>query len=232
MWNSPAETMMTERIVLFGGTFDPVHNGHLIAARAVAEERGYRRITLVPSAKGPHKGPAVASNADRLEMLNLAVDGEDLFEVSQAELQRPAPSYTFDTLREIQRACGGARPIDLVIGADMLADLPDWYRADDVVKMARFVIAARPPWHERIGAISALLSGRFGKRLAADLIVGICTTPLIDISSSEIRERLAAGLPIRYMVPDAVEEYIRSRGLYLRDGSSAPVCGDGVDGAP
>jgi len=220
---------MTERIVLFGGTFDPVHNGHLIAARAVAEQRGYRHITLVPSAKGPHKGPAVASDADRLKMLNLAVDGEDLFEVSQTELQRAGPSYTFDTLREIQEACGDDSPLDLVIGADMLADLPNWYRADDVVKLARLVIAARPPWHEKIGAISALLAERFGKRLAADLIVGICTTPLIDISSSEIRERLAAGLSIRYLAPDAVEEYIRSRGLYLRDESSDSACGEDTD---
>ena len=221
---------MSERIVLFGGTFDPVHNGHLIAARAVAEQRGYRRITLVPSGRGPHKSPPVASDADRLEMLNLAVEGDDLFEVSQAELQRAAPSYTFDTLQEIQQACGGDRPIDLVVGADMLADLPDWYRADDVVKLARFVIAARPPWHEKADALSALLAERFGKRPAADLIVGICTTPLIDISSSDIRERLAEGLSIRYMVPDAVEEYIRSRCLYISDGPSAPACGDDLDG--
>lgn len=220
---------MTERIVLFGGTFDPVHNGHLIAARAVGEQRGYRRITFVPSARGPHKGPAVASDADRLKMLNLAVDGEDMFEVSQAELQRPAPSYTFDTLQEIKEACDDDTPIDLVVGADMLADLINWYRADDVVKMARLVIAARPPWHEKIGAISALLAERFGKHQAADLVVGICTTPLIDISSSEIRERLTAGLPIRYMVPDAVEEYIRSRGLYLRDKLSDSVCGANTD---
>ena len=221
---------MTERIVLFGGTFDPVHNGHLIAARTVAEQRGYRRITFVPSARGPHKGPAVASNADRLEMLNLAIDGEDMFEVSQAELQRPAPSYTFDTLQEIQEACGDETPIELVIGADMLADLPNWYRADDVVKMARLVIAARPPWHEKISAISALLAERFGKHLAADLIAGTCTTPLIDISSSEIRERLASGLSIRYMVPDAVEKYIMSRGLYLRDKLSDSACGDSTAG--
>ncbi len=222
--------MMTERIVLFGGTFDPVHNGHLIAARAVAEERGYRRVTLVPSGRGPHKGPAAAPDTDRLEMLNLAVKGDDLFEVSQTELQRAAPSYTFDTLLEIREACGDDRPIDLVVGADMLADLPDWYRADDVVKMARFVIAARPPWHEKMGAISALLVERFGKHLAGDLIVGICATPLIDISSSAIRERLSAGLSIRYMAPDAVEEYIRSRSLYLCDGSGAPVCGECADG--
>lgn len=219
LYGHSPEKKMPDRIVLFGGTFDPVHNGHLIAARAVAEQRGYRRITLVPSARGPHKGPASASDADRLEMLNLAVDGEDLFEVSQAELKRPAPSYTYDTLQEIHQASDGDTRIDLIVGADMLADLPNWYRADDVVKLAKIVIAARPPWQEKIDAISAVLAERFGKRLAADLIVGFCTTPLIDISSSEIRKRLAAGESIRHMVPDAVEKYITSRGLYRRESS-------------
>ena len=211
---------MNERIVLFGGTFDPVHNGHLIAARAVAEQRGYRRITLLPSGGGPHKGPAAASDADRLKMLRLAVEGDDLFEVSQTELDRAAPSYTYDTLREIHEgfAIGSDRAIDLVIGADMLADLPDWYRADDVVKLARLVIAARPPWHERVGAISALLGERFGKRLGGELLAGMCITPLVDISSSAIRARLSEGLSIRHMVPEAVEGYIKSQGLYLRDG--------------
>ncbi|MBC8372147.1 MAG: hypothetical protein H8E53_01025, partial [Planctomycetes bacterium] len=131
--------------------------------------------------------------------------------------------------QEIKEARGDDTPIDLVIGADMLADLINWYRADDVVKMARLVIAARPPWHEKIGTITALLAERFGKHRAADLVVGICTTPLIDISSSEIRQRLAAGLPIRYMVPDAVEEHIRSRGLYLREKLSDSACGENAD---
>ncbi|MCP4377052.1 MAG: nicotinate (nicotinamide) nucleotide adenylyltransferase [bacterium] len=206
--------MDSERIVLFGGAFDPVHNGHLIAARAVAEQRGYRRITLVPSARGPHKAPASASNTDRLEMLNLAISGDDLFEVSQSELEREALSYTFDTLNEIRSDCGDDRAIDLIVGADMLADLPNWHRADEVVKMARFVVAARSPWNDKLKAITALLTERFGKSLANDLVVGICETPLIDISSTEIRQRLAAGLSPRYMVPDAVGKYIVSRGLY------------------
>ncbi|MDP6635041.1 MAG: nicotinate (nicotinamide) nucleotide adenylyltransferase [Phycisphaerae bacterium] len=221
---------MDERIVLFGGAFDPVHNGHLIAARAVAEQRGYKRITLVPSSRGPHKGPAVASDADRLEMLNRAVQGDDLFEVSQVELQRPSPSYTFDTLQEIRESCQDDRAIELVIGADMLADVPNWYRADDVVKLAKLIIAARPPWHERMGAISALLVERFGKHLASDLAAGMCTTPLIDISSSEIRKRLGGGLSVRYMVPAAVNEYIKSQGLYIEDISSDPVDNNDVAG--
>ncbi|MBT3200467.1 MAG: nicotinate (nicotinamide) nucleotide adenylyltransferase [Phycisphaerales bacterium] len=205
---------MSDPIVLFGGTFDPVHNGHLIAARAIAEQRGYRKMTLVPSARGPHKGPAAASDADRLKMLQLAIAGDNLFKISEIELQRPAPSYTYDTLREIRESCGDDRAIDLVIGADMLADMPNWYRADDVVKLARLVIAARPPWDQEAPQIASLLDERFGKCLSEGMIAGMCKTPLIDISSSEIRRRLGSGASIRYMVPDAVEQYIRARGLY------------------
>ena len=208
------ENAMNDPIVLFGGTFDPVHNGHLIIARAVGEQRGYRKITLVPSSRGPHKGPAAASDADRVKMLQLAVEGDDLFEVSQIELQRPAPSYTYDTLREIRESCGADRPIDLIIGADMLADLPNWYRADDVVKLARLVIAARPPWDQQSAEIADLLDERFGKCLAEDMIEGICKTPLIGISSTDIRQRLGEGLSVRYMVPDAVGEYIKKHNLY------------------
>ena len=215
---------MNERIVLFGGTFDPVHNGHLISARAIAEQRGYNRITLVPSARGPHKGPAAASDADRLAMLELAITGEDLFDISRVELERPAPSYTYDTLQDIR--AGGDTAIELVIGADMLEDLPNWYRADDVVEMARFVIAVRPPWHEKLDSIAACLAERFGKKAAADLVADVCTTPLIDISSSDIRERLGSGLSIRNMVPDAVGEYIVSRGLYFSDRSAGQNEGD------
>ena len=204
---------MNERIVLFGGAFDPVHNGHLISARAVAEQRRYSRITLVPSARGPHKGPAAASDADRLEMLRLAVQGDDLFDISDLEMRRPAPSYTYDTLKEIRQ--NGADQIDLVIGADMLADMPNWYRADDVVQMARLVVAARPPWHEKAPAMAAMLAERFGKHQAREMLAGMCITPLIDISSSEIRSRLGSGLSVRYMVPDAVGRYIGSQGLYL-----------------
>jgi nicotinate-nucleotide adenylyltransferase len=208
------ENAMNDPIVLFGGTFDPVHNGHLIIARAVAEQRGYRKITLVPSSRGPHKGPAAASDSDRLKMLQLAVEGDDLFEVSQIELQRPSPSYTYDTLQEFRQSQATERPIDLIIGADMLADMPNWYRADDVVKLARLVIAARPPWDQQAAEIADLLAERFGKCLAEDMIEGMCTTPLIDISSTQIRQRLGEGLSVRYMLPDAVGRYIASHNLY------------------
>jgi len=205
---------VSEQIVLFGGTFDPVHNGHLIAARAVAEQCGYRKITLVPSAMAPHKGPPAASDADRLAMLKLAVAGQDIFDISEVELRRSGPSYTVDTLRELQQASGRNDRIHVVIGADMLADLPNWHKAWEVVKLARFVVAARPPWHKEMDSVAEVLSHRFGRKVAGGLLAGVHTTPLIDISSSDIRIRVNRGLSIRYLVPDAVEEYVMSHGLY------------------
>jgi len=205
---------MSEQIVLFGGTFDPVHNGHLIAARAVAEQCGYESVTLVPSAMAPHKGPAGASDADRLAMLKLAIAGEGLFEISEIELQRTGPSYTVDTLRELQQASGRDDRIHVVIGADMLADLPNWHKAWEVVELALFVVAARPPWHREMDSVAEVLSNRFGRKTAGGLLAGLHTTPLIDISSSDIRHRVSRGLSIRYLVPDAVEDYVAAHGLY------------------
>ncbi len=207
---------MTDRIVLYGGTFDPVHNGHLICARAVAEARGYDQVLLVPSACPPHKARAGADGAERLEMLRLAVAEDPLFEVCDVELRRPGKSYTFDTLEAIGRNRGGLGDIHWIIGADMLGDLPNWHRAAEVVDLATIVVAMRPPWHSRIDEILADLSARMGADRAAELAGGIVSTPLIDISSTEIRGRAASGLAIRYMVPDGVARYIQERGLYRR----------------
>ena len=143
---------MPDRIVLFGGTFDPVHHGHLIVARALAEARGYDRITLVPSASPPHKAPACAPAADRLAMLHLAVEAERLFDVCDVELRREGASYTFDTVAELASRLEAPGRVHLVLGADMLADLPHWHRADELVRLVEFVVAVRPPWHDNAEA--------------------------------------------------------------------------------
>jgi len=211
---------MARQMVLFGGTFDPIHFGHLIVARAVAEQRGFDRVTLVPAARTPHKQGASASAADRLAMLRLAIEGEDLFDVSEAELQRPGASYTFDTLDAFRRADGGEVQLHWLIGSDMLADLPNWHRAAEVIALAQIVVACRPPWQERIAEILAQLSVRFGADAADRLSQGVVQTPLIAISSSEIRSRLAEGRSIRFLVPESVREYISAHGLYAAGGEA------------
>ena len=216
---------MAERIVLFGGTFNPIHHGHLIVARAVAEHFHFDRITLVPAALPPHKSlvdtPAEGEAAvrmptaqDRLAMVRLAAAGEDVFDVSDVELTRRPPSYTFDTLMAMRERHGLQAKLYWVVGADMLEDLPNWRRAGEVADMATIITAARPPWSGRIGDILAELAGRFRPDQLAKLSAAVAPTPLVDITSTQIRHRTHQGLSIRYLTPEAVIKYIQERGLY------------------
>lgn len=209
---------MAEQIVIFGGTFDPIHHGHLITARAVAEHFGFRRVTFMPAMAPPHKGEAghkFAPAADRLAMVRLAVAGAEMFDVSDIEIQRDGPSYTFDTLTSLQRQYGHDANMHWIIGADMLEELPTWRNAGDVIEMARIITAARPPYSERIPAMLVSLRNHFGVEQAARLADGVVPTPLIDISSTNIRSRLADGTKsVRYLTPDNVVDYIREHGLY------------------
>lgn len=204
---------MSEPIVLYGGTFDPVHHGHLIAARAVAEARGYRRVLLLPAARPPHKAAAGASATHRLAMLRLAVEGEPLFEVNDVELRRQGPSFTCDTLCAL-RAEHPEVEIHLIIGTDMLRDLPRWHRAKDVVEAARIVVAARPPLHSGVGEVLRSLADTLGEDAASRIAENVLPTPMIDISATDIRRRVAEGRSIRFLVPEAVRAYVEAEGLY------------------
>ncbi len=210
---------MTEQIVIFGGTFDPIHHGHLITARAVAEHFGFRKVTVMPAMVPPHKGETQyksAPAADRLEMVRLAVAGSEMFDVSDIELRRDGPSYTFDTLTSLRRQYGHDADLHWIIGADMLEDLPTWRHAEEVIEMARIITAARPPYSERIPAVLKGLRDRFTKEQASRLADGVISIPLIDISSTNIRLRLAAetAKSVKYLTPDAIINYIHKRGLY------------------
>jgi len=207
---------MTDRMVVYGGTFDPVHYGHLITARAVAEANGYDRIVLLPTARPPHKAPAGADGAERLQMLRLAVADDPIFDVCDIEIRRPGKSYTFDTLEALRESRGPGVEVHWIVGADMLADLPNWRRAAEVMDLATIVIALRPPWHERIEQALGDLAARMGAERAGKLAGGVVSTPLIDISSTDIRHRVASGLPIRYLVCDPVADFIREKQLYRR----------------
>lgn len=208
---------MGKRIVCLGGSFDPVHNGHLIVARAVAEARGYERVTIVPAATPPHKAATRATGEQRAEMLRLATAGDDLFDVSEVELRREGPSYTLDTVRQLRRRSGAAE-VHWIVGTDMLADLPKWHRAPEVVAEATVVTAARPGWSDRLEDILTDLADHFGAEAVERIRAGVVRTPLIEISSTDIRRRVRAGLSVRYMVPEPVERYIAEQGLYAAEG--------------
>ena len=183
---------------LFGGSFDPVHHGHLIAARAALEALALEEVRFVPAGAQPFKpaGP-VASGPDRLEMLRRAVAGEPRFVVEEAEVRRPGRSYTVDTLRELTGREPG-RGFILLVGADAAALLPKWREADEVLRLARVAVFARPG--------HAVPDGRW--------ITATVPAPLLEISATDLRRRVAAGRSIRYYVPDAVAAYVAERGLY------------------
>ncbi len=205
---------MSEQIVLLGGTFDPVHFGHLLTARAVAEQRGFERITLVPTASPPHKAGPVASGADRLAMLELAIEGDPLFDICRLELTRTGPSYTLDTLQALRAEHGPDARLSWIVGADMLEGLPSWHRVGEVLEIAEIIVAARPPWQLKINSLLEKLSTQLPSLKTDKIKNSMVVTPLIEISSSDIRLRAGDGRTIRYLVPSSVDDYIREKNLY------------------
>jgi len=182
------------KIGIYGGTFDPIHHAHLILAREALEELELERVIFVPAAISPHKLGTQPTQADaRLEMIYAAVEGEACFEVDDLELHRPPPSFTIDTIEEYRRRIPGGE-FFYFIGSDNVARLDTWHRFDELRRLVQFVILHR---------------GMAPVRCDLPMI-----TRHIDISATEIRNRVATGRSVRYLVPRAVEEIIRSRGLY------------------
>ena len=186
-------------IGLFGGSFDPIHHGHLIVARVAAERLGLDQLKFVPAREQPFKqGRHSAPAEHRAAMLELAIAGETDFAVERLELERPGPSYTVDTLRELRRRVPGER-LSLLLGADAAAELALWRSADELPGLAQIVVFARPgsPIPE------------------SPLISRTIEVPAIDISATELRRRAREGRSLRYWVPDAVAGYITRHRLYL-----------------
>ncbi len=198
---------------LLGGSFDPIHYGHLISARSCAEQLGLNRIVLIPSAVPPHKrGETMTEGAHRLEMARRAVEGDELFEVTDVEFQRSGPSYTIDTVAEIRRrGIGGPGEMCWLIGADTLPELHTWHRAAELVQQVRIVTVVRPGWSSPPRADLAKWAG---EEAAVRLLRDCVTTPAIGISATEIRDRVRTGKSIRYLVPEPVRSYIDATGLY------------------
>jgi nicotinate-nucleotide adenylyltransferase len=186
--------------LLFGGSFDPIHLGHLIAAEFASEAFADRPIWFVPAGEQPFKvGRHGATGAHRLRMLQLAIDGRPEWLVEPIELERPGPSYTVETLRALGPRLG-RRP-QLLVGSDVAQELPTWREADAVLEMAEIVV------YKRAGSDAPSLS------YPAQRI----SVPLVGISGTEIRARVEADRSIRYLVPEAVRAYIARHGLYQRN---------------
>ncbi len=203
---------MATRIGLFGGSFDPIHHGHLIVARAVAERHGLDRVLFLPSASPPHKAVDGLTAADhRAEMVRIAIADEPLFEFSDADLSCEGPSYTIDTVSRFREKFGDATVLYWLIGGDWLGVIPTWHRATALIDSCEIITAVRPGWN---GADWDTLSETIGVDRAARLRRGITETPRIEISSTDIRRRVVEGRSIRFLTPERVSAYIEANELY------------------
>jgi nicotinate-nucleotide adenylyltransferase len=205
---APAVTRLSV-IALFGGSFNPPHVAHLAVAEAAAEDAGLARVLWMPAATPPHKqgDMAVVSAAHRLAMTRLAVEGNARFAVFDAEVRRGGVSYTVDTLRALRAEHPGADLV-LLLGGDSLADFAaTWREPEAILELAQLVVYRRPGFSE--AAVPPWVLAR----------TAFVAAPLLDLSGTALRARLATGRTVRYLVPDAVCGYIEAHGLYRRKGN-------------
>ena len=194
-------------IGLMGGTFDPIHYGHLILAEQALEQFGLEKVLFVVAGSPPHKTDQEVTDAShRYKMTCLAVEYNEGFEVSSIEMDRQGPSYTIDTVKQILDMYGASTRVHLLLGADEARDLMTWRDPYGIAELVTIVVANRPG----LSVMESL------EALPADFAKAVVpmTMPGVDISSTDLRERVSAGRSVRYLVPDAVEEYISGNGLY------------------
>jgi len=201
-----------ERIGILGGTFDPIHLGHLVPAQYALGHLRLDRVILVPSASPVHRPRHMAAPArQRLDMCRLACASVPRFEVSDVEVRRAEPSYTVFTLQHFTAALPSGTKIILLVGEDNLPQLQTWYDLGRIMSLAEIAVMPRPgggPYDTR-GLVAAI-----GAAAVDDILARRVPSPLIGISASEIRRRARDGLPIEGLVPSSVAGYIRSQGLY------------------
>jgi nicotinate-nucleotide adenylyltransferase len=203
------------RVGILGGAFNPPHIGHLVCAQEALLQLELDSVLFVPVGQAPHRELDNDPGAEtRLEMVELAIEDDDRFAGSRVEIDRDAPSYTSDTLLELDTA----RPDDervLILGGDQAAALPEWHEPEQVLELAEVAVVERTNWSRNAVGI------RVGRLRGAERIRYL-DMPVIQVSSSSVRRRVAAGLPIRYLVPDRVASFIEAKDLYARARAGAP----------
>ena len=192
------------KLLLYGGTFNPIHIGHLIVAKSVQEAYGFNKVIFVPNGVPPHKKGVVASE-HRLEMLKLAIKGDPFFEINTYEIEKETPSYTIETVRHIREFYGGK--IDLpywLIGPDNASQIPHWYKSEKLIKECKFLIGCNYQSEKM----------NINHSLEDEIMYRNVHVPHIDIRSTYIRGKIRNGQSIKHMVPEAVEKYIKENHLY------------------
>ena len=217
--------MATAPIGILGGTFDPIHYGHLRLAEELGERLRLEEVRFFPSGTPPHRSAPAVTADHRLAMTRLAAAGNARFAVDDRELRRAGPGYTFDTLKDLRADLGDARPLALLLGADAFLEFATWHRWREIFGLAHVAVAHRPGfpverWAERM---PEPLAREYSARLMQQPLAihlspagGIVIVPFtaLEISATAIRDMLHAGVSPRYLLPGAVLDYIRSHGLY------------------
>lgn len=202
---------MLSGIGLFGGSFNPVHVGHLVAARTVAEYLDLGRVILIPAGCPPHRWPReLADAADRLEMVRLAVENEPLLEAGGIELEQLGMTHAIRSVESYRRQFGPDVRLHWIIGADLLPHLAQWHRISELADLCHIVTVIRVGFDPPLEPLQPVLRSDQIERIRS----GFIPTPRMEVSSTEIRWRVREGRSIRYLVPDAVAEYITRRSLY------------------
>jgi nicotinate-nucleotide adenylyltransferase len=200
-----------KRLGIMGGTFDPVHYGHLVAAEGARYQFQLEKIIFVPTGWPPHKAPEeVSEPRHRLALTRLAINSNPFFAVSAMEIERNGLSYTIDTVRETSNLFPGAQ-IFFITGADAVLEILNWKNVAELLSICLFIAATRPGY--RLGSLKARLHGFSPSQLERIIVMEV---PALAISSTDIRQRIKKGRPIKYLLPEAVENYILEHGLYQK----------------
>lgn len=218
---------MRSRLGLFGGTFDPIHHGHLRLALEAGECLGLEQVRLLPCHQPPHRATPDVGSAERAEMLRLAVADCPTLRVDNRELERDGPSYTLESLRSVRAEVGPQTALVWIMGSDAFAGLASWYRWRELLDYAHLLVVARPGWE--LPTQGPLADWLAQHRVEPDTLdarpcggIVVRTLRLLPISATEIRALIGAGRSPQFLMPEAVWQYIQARGLYRPGGSSVP----------
>jgi nicotinate-nucleotide adenylyltransferase len=206
-----AATGGVRRLGILGGTFDPIHHGHLVAAEEASYQLALDRVLFVPAGAPPHKPARPISPAShRLRIVELAIAGKPHFAVSRVDIDRPAPSYTVDTLKLLRAEWGPEPRFFFIEGNDSLSDMVNWYQPQRLIELCELAVVRRPGSEIDLPALEKRLPGLTER-------VHWVQIPLLEISSTDLRARIRAGRSISYLVPREVEAYIQEHGLYREE---------------
>lgn len=216
-----SQTEVSGLQALFGGTFDPIHYGHLRPVEALAEQVELEKVILLPNHVPPHRPQPEASPLQRLEMVKLAIQDNPLFTIDTRELEKNSPSYTIETLTQLRQEMGTTQPLAFIIGQDSLLSINTWYGWEQILNNCHLLVCARPGYATQFTdpIMQAWLSQHqtldpAQLKQTANGFIFIGNTPLVNISATQIREKLSAGESCRDLIPEAVLQYIHQQRLY------------------